>query len=216
MNTLCYNKLTCEKNMQQVIDKYLSEMGHFTDEELFEPGNKLQIKIPYISSGKQINLCPFIIPYYSKKSYLAVGLKTLFMSGFGREDVDRKMDDLISNIRYGEPGRIGEMGWEAEYVIDPKEFTSTERSRILVSGFKRFKKLILKGEWLEGLHAQPGDIIISHPLGIKFDQGFNPESEKEGTYQRSILSKKVFKFGEVKSDGMQYAIFGEDMNMHPI
>ena len=60
----------------QVIDKYLLEMGYFTDEELFEPGDKLQIKIPYIAEGKQINLCPFIVPYYSK-SYLAVGLKSL-------------------------------------------------------------------------------------------------------------------------------------------
>ena len=42
----------------QVIDKYLLEMGYFTDEELFEPGDKLQIKIPYIAEGKQINLCP--------------------------------------------------------------------------------------------------------------------------------------------------------------
>jgi len=200
----------------QVIDKYLLEMGYFTDEELFEPGDKLQIKIPYIAEGKQINLCPFIVPYYSKKSYLAVGLKSLFMSGFAREDVDRKMHDLITNIKYGEPGRLGEMGWEAEYVIDPQEFSATERARILVSGFKKFRKLILKGEWLEGIRAQPGDIIVSHPLGIKFDKGFNPESEEEGTFQRSILSKKVFKFGEVKSDGMQYAIIGEDLDMHPI
>ena len=85
----------------QVIDKYLLEMGYFTDEELFEPGDKLQIKIPYIAEGKQINLCPFIVPYYSKKSYLAVGLKSLFMSGFARQDVDRKMHDLMTNIRYG-------------------------------------------------------------------------------------------------------------------
>ena len=200
----------------QIIDKYLSEMGYFTDEELFEPGDKLQIKIPYISGGKQINLCPFIVPYYSKKSYLAVELKNLFMSGFNREDIDRKMHDLITNSRYGEPGRLGEMGWEAEYVIDPTEFTASERSRILVSGFKKFRQLIIRGEWLEGIHAQPGDIIVSHPLGIKFDKGFNTESEKEGTHQRSILSKRVFKFGEVKSDGMQYAIIGEDLDMHPI
>ena len=98
----------------------------------------------------------------------------------------------------------------------PQEFSATERARILVSGFKKFRKLILRGEWLEGIRTQPGDIIVSHPLGIKFDKGFNPESEQEGTFQRSVLSKKVFKFGEVKSDGMQYAIIGEDLDMHPI
>ena len=57
---------------------------------------------------------------------------------------------------------------------------------------------------------------MSHPLGIKFDMGFTEESEKEGTFQRSVLSKKVFKFGEVKEDGMQYAVIGDDLDMHPI
>ena len=108
------------------------------------------------------------------------------------------------------------MGWDAEYLIDPREFSAEERARIVVSSFKKFRSLILRGEWLDGIRAQPGDIVASRPIGIKFDMGFNDESEKEGTLQRSILSKKVFKFGELKEDGMQYSIIGEDLDMHPI
>lgn len=199
-----------------LIDKYLSELGYFDNDELFEPGDKLQIKIPFVFGEKQINLCPFIIPYYSKKSYLQVELRTCIMSGCNEDTIHYKIKNLMSNIRYGEPGRVGEMGWEAEYITDPRLFTPEERAKILVSGFKKFRKLILKHEWLDGIYAQPGDIIVSHPLGIKFDMGFNEESEKEGTFQRSVLSKKVFRFGELKEDGMQYAIIGEDLDMHPI
>ena len=199
-----------------LIDKYLLELGYSDNDELFGSGDKLQIKVAFVFGEKQINLCPFIVPYYSKKSYLQVELKTCLLSGIPREELDRRMRNLMDNIKYGEPGRLGEMGWEAEYVTDPTLFTIEERARILVSAFKKFRKLILKHEWLDGIHAQPGDIIVSHPLGIKFDKGFNEESEKEGTFQRSILSKKVFKFGELKEDGMQYAIIGEDLDMHPI
>lgn len=199
-----------------LIDKYLLELGYSDDDKLYEPGEKLQIKIPFVFESKQINICPFIVPYYSKKSYLQVELKSCLKSGITREELDTRMKNLMRNIKYGEPGRLGEMGWEAHYITDPTLFTTEERARILVSSFKKFRQLILKHEWLDGIYAQPGDIIVSHPLGIKFDKGFNEESEKEGTFQRSILSKKVFKFGEVKEDGMQYAIIGEDLDMHPI
>jgi hypothetical protein len=46
--------------------------------------------------------------------------------------------------------------------------------------------------------------------------GFNFESERQGTHQRSILSKKVFSFGDIKDDGMQYAIYGDDLKLSPI
>jgi hypothetical protein len=199
-----------------LIDKYLLELGYSDNDELFEPGDKLQIRIPFVFGEKQINLCPFIVPYYSKKSYLQVELKSALTSGCSRDEVDIRMKNLMRNIKYGDPGRLGEMGWEAHYITDPTLFTAEERAKILVSAFKKFRRLILKHEWLDGIYAQPGDIIVSHPLGIKFDKGFNEESEKEGTFQRSVLSKKVFRFGEIKEDGMQYAIIGEDLDMHPI
>lgn len=199
-----------------LIDNYLSELGYNDDSELHEPGQKLQIKIPFVFGDKEINICPFIVPFYTKKSYLDVELKANLTDRLPKNELDFRMECLIKNIQFDKPGRVGEMGWEAEYITDPTEFTATERGRIVVSSFKKFRKLILKGEWLDGITGQPGDIIVSHPLGIKFDMGFTEESEKEGTFQRSVLSKKVFKFGEVKEDGMQYAVIGDDLDMHPI
>tara|TARA_B100002019_G_C21104623_1_gene515285 strand:- start:155 stop:760 length:606 start_codon:yes stop_codon:yes gene_type:complete len=199
-----------------LIDKYLFGLGYEDNSELIEPGQKLQIKIPFEFDNKQINICPFIVPYYTKKSYLDVELKANLTDRIPQDELDFRMKCLIKNIQFDKPGRLGEMGWEAEYITDPSLFTASERARIAVSSFKKFRKLILKGDWLDGIKSQPGDIIVSHPLGIKFDQGFTEDSEKEGTFQRSVLSKKVFKFGEVKEDGMQYAIIGDDLDMHPI
>jgi len=197
------------------IDKYLLSLGYDDKETLYEPGEKLSIKIPFDFNGKRINICPYIIPYYSKKSYIAAEYN--HSSYYDAPEVTRqKILNLIEYIKYPEPGRVGDMGWEAEYLVDPREFTTEERARIVVSSFKKFRTLILKGEWLDGIRAQPGDIVASRPIGIKFDMGFNEESEKEGTLQRSILSKKVFKFGELKEDGIQYSIIGEDLDMHPI
>lgn len=197
------------------IDEYLLSLGYEDKETLYEPGKKLSIKIPFDFNGKRINICPYIVPYYSKKSYIAAEYN--HSSYYDTPEVTKqKILNLIKYIKYPEPGRVGDMGWEAEYLVDPREFTAEERARIVVSSFKKFRTLILKGEWLDGIRAQPGDIVASKPIGIKFDMGFNEESEKEGTLQRSILSKKVFKFGELKEDGMQYSIIGEDLDMHPI
>ena len=197
------------------IEEYLLSLGYDDKEQLYEPGKKLSIKIPFDFNGKRINICPYIIPYYSKKSYIAAEYK--YSVYYDAPEVTRqKILNLIKYIKYPEPGRVGDMGWEAEYIVDPREFTAEERARIVVSSFKKFRTLILKGEWLDGIRAQPGDIVASKPIGIKFDMGFNDKSEKEGTLQRSILSKKVFKFGELKEDGMQYSIIGEDLDMHPI
>lgn len=197
------------------IEEYLLSLGYDDKEPLYEPGKKLSIKIPFNFNGKKINICPYIVPYYSKKSYIAAEYN--YSSYYDAPKVTKqKILNLISYIKYPEPGRVGDMGWDAEYLIDPREFTAEERARIVVSSFKKFRSLILKGEWLDGIRAQPGDIVASRPIGIKFDMGFNDESEKEGTLQRSILSKKVFKFGELKEDGMQYSIIGEDLDMHPI
>lgn len=197
------------------IDEYLLSLGYEDNDILYEPGKKLSIKIPFDFNGKRIIICPYVIPYYSKKSYLAAEYN--YSVYYDSPKITKnKILNLIQNIKYPEPGRVGDVGWEAQYLVDPREFTAEERARITVSSFKKFRSFILKGEWLDGIKAQPGDIIASRPIGIKFDMGFNEESEKEGTLQRSILSKKVFKFGELKEDGMQYAFIGEDLDMHPI
>ena len=113
-----------------------------------------------------------------------------------------------------EPGRVGDVGWDVKYLCDPMEFTPRQRAYITIKSFGQMKKMLFTG--MMGLKARPGDVIASRPTGYKWDMGQTPESEKVGSDQRSVLSKKYFGFGDVKEDGMQYAYYDENYELQPI
>lgn len=196
------------------IDLFLNSLGYEDDSEVIPPSEKKGLKLLYEFGHKKIIIFPYVIVYQNKKSYLNVEYEYSNYYDNNPEITKQKILNLIENIRYPEPGRVGDVGWDAKYLMDPTEFTKKERSYIAVSSFKKFKDFLKTG--MSGECADPGDIICSKPIGIKFDKGFNDDSEQEGTLQRSILSKKVFSFGELKEDGMQYAVYGEDRKLHPI
>lgn len=195
------------------IHNFLETLGYKDNSPIIPASDKIGLKLLYEFDNKKIIIFPYVIVYQNKISYLNVEYE--YSTYYETPDVTKqKILDLIQNIKYPNPGRVGEVGWDAQYLIDPTLFTKKERSYIALSCFKKFKEFLKTG--MKGECADPGDIICSKPLGIKFDKGFNEESELEGTIQRSILSKKVFSFGDLKSDGLQYAIYGEDSELHPI
>lgn len=195
------------------IDNFLTSLGYEDSSSIIPPSDKLGPTLLYQIDDKKILICPYVIVYENKKSYL--NLEYEYSSYYDDyETTKKKMINLINNIQYPNPGRVGEVGWDAKYPIDPTLFTKKERSQIAVSCFKKFKEFLKSG--MNGVCGNPGDIICSKPIGIKFDKGFNDESEQEGTLQRSILSKKVFSFGELKEDGLQYAIYGNNLELYPI
>lgn len=195
------------------IDNLLTSLGYDDKNKLIPPTDKIGPKLLYEFGDKKIIINPYVIVYQNKKSYLNVEYE--YSSYYDDpETTKQKILNLIETIRYPSPGRIGDVGWDAKYLMDPTKFTKKERAYIALSSFKKFKLFLKTG--MNGQCGDPGDIICSRPIGIKFDKGFNDESEKEGTIQRSILSKKVFSFGELKSDGMQYAIYDENLELHPI
>lgn len=195
------------------LDNLLNSLGYFDDSEIIPPSDKIGPKLLYEIGDKKIIICPYVIVYQNKKSYLNIEYN--YSSYYDDpETTKNKILTLIKILNYPSAGRVGDVGWDAKYPIDPTLFTKQERSKIAISSFKKFKHFLKTG--MNGVCADPGDIICSKPIGIKFDKGFNEDSEKEGTIQRSILSKKVFCFGEVKEDGMQYAIYGDNLELHPI
>lgn len=192
---------------------FLNDLGYSEDNKIIQPSDKIGLKLLYEFGNKRIVIFPYVIVYQNKLSYLNVEYEHSSYYD-DRETTKEKMLDLIKNIQYPNPGRVGEVGWDAQYLMDPTLFTKKERAYITLSCFKKFKEFLRTG--MKEECANPGDIICSKPLGIKFDKGFNAESELEGTIQRSVLSKKVFSFGELKNDGLQYAVYGEDSELHPI
>ena len=61
----------------------------------------------------------------------------------------------------------------------------------------------------------PGDVLAAKPHGPKINQGFTEESMLLGKKQRISLGKK-FGFGNIKSDGFQYAIYNKDLSLIPL
>ena len=121
---------------------------------------------------------------------------------------------MIDYIKYPGKGKVYDIGWDAHYFVDPREFTTQERCKIILSGFKDGEKFLKTGSGF--FTPKPNDIVASKPSGIKIDKGFNTESEKEGTLQRASIYKKLYSYGDIKEHGMQYAMYDQDMNLIPI
>lgn len=60
-----------------------------------------------------------------------------------------------------------------------------------------------------------GDILAAKPQGPKINNGFTDESILLGKKQRISLGKR-FGFGDIKSDGFQYAIYDENLSLNPL
>ena len=198
------------------IHDYIKTLGYDDNSPIEGVHLKVGTKFGFEFDGNGIVICPYVIEYKNKLTYINLAYENL-RTKHSPVKLMKKIENLIENIRYPEPGRIGDVGWDVKYLVDPTNFTAKQRAKIAVSSFRQMKKLLIGTEsGMAGLKGEPGDIIVSDPLGIKFDLGHTKESEQQGTIQRSVLSKKVFNFGDVKEDGMQYAIYDEDYNLQPI
>ena len=198
------------------IHDYIKTLGYGDDSPIEGVQLKVGTKFAFEFRGNGIVVCPYVIEYKNKLTYINLEYEQL-RSKHSSSKVTDKIKHLIQNIRYPEPGRVGDVGWDVKYLVDPREFTAKERAKIAISSFRKMKELLIGTDsGMAGLKGEPGDIIVSDPLGIKFDLGHTKESEQQGTIQRSVLSKKVFNFGDVKEDGMQYAIYDQDYNLQPI
>ena len=198
------------------IHDYIKTLGYDDNSPIEGVHLKVGTKFGFEFDGNGIVICPYVIEYKNKLTYINLAYENL-RPKHSPVKLMKKIENLIENIRYPEPGRIGDVGWDVKYLVDPTNFTAKQRAKIAVSSFRQMKKLLIGTEsGMAGLKGEPGDIIVSDPLGIKFDLGHTKESEQQGTIQRSILSKKVFNFGDVKEDGMQYAIYDQDYNLQPL
>ena len=198
------------------IHDYIKTLGYDDNSPIEGVHLKVGTKFGFEFDGNGIVICPYVIEYKNKLTYINLAYENL-RPKHSPVKLMKKIENLIENIRYPEPGRIGDVGWDVKYLVDPTNFTAKQRAKIAVSSFRQMKKLLIGTEsGMAGLKGEPGDIIVSDPLGIKFDLGHTKESEQQGTIQRSVLSKKVFNFGDVKEDGMQYAIYDQDYNLQPI
>lgn len=194
------------------IDTILSKLGYHDNSEVFPTPEKVTVKLLYKFDSGSIIISPFAIQYPNKKSYLNVEYEYYYDEP--EEVIESKIKSLIEIIKYPSPGKVLDVGWDAEYLVDPRVFTKKERAKIAISSYKKFKYFLKNG--MPNVILEENDILVARALGIKFDKGFNQESELEGSSQRERIATKILGFGTLKDDGLQYAMYDKDLNIIPI
>ncbi len=195
------------------LNQFLLSLGYEDNNMIITPPEKTGPILEYNINNQKVNIHPYVITYENKKSYLNVEY-VYSVYHYSEEKTKNRIRSLIDIIKYPNPGKVYDVGWDIRCSVNPIEFSKKDRSHLAISIFKQCKKCLETGAGF--FHPTPGDIVGSRPVGIKLDMGFNFESERKGTHQRSILSKKVFSFGDIKDDGMQYAVYGNDLKLYPI
>lgn len=183
-------------------ERTLWKMGYRRREPIHPKQEKVLQPVKYEFEGGQIVLTTFIIPYYTKKSYL-------WLEHLDGGDVKT----LAKRIRYNQPGRIYEVGYEAQYTVHPSEISRNVRKSVMMDFIKMTRKNLKEG--MLGFTPNEGDIVAAFPHGPKIDMGFNASSLAVGRRQRAAVARR-FGFGQLYSDDFQYSIYDSEGNLSPL
>ena len=187
-------------------------MGYRDNSPVLGSNDKILRQINYMcENNSAIGIICYIIPYYTKKSFLYESYKEDLAYGDYSYAFER-LKNLISFIDYSHNGRVGVVGWEAVYTKVPEKFSKLERKKIVFDLFKRL------GDWLKHGDKQfqpnPYDVLSCRPQGPKVEEGFTADSMFRGSMQRAKIAQK-YGFSDIKNDGCQYAIYDKDLKLSP-
>ena len=138
--------------------------------------------------------------YKNKKSYLYE---------YYKKYSKKKTADLLSKIKYNQKNNIFEVIWMIDGNL--RNLTISDSKIILFAFIKEIKKRIPIG--ICGEIPRPNDILVCKPIGsqlISISENFIV-----GANHKASLYKRLG-FGELDEDLCQYAIYDENMILHPI
>ena len=138
--------------------------------------------------------------YKNKKSYLYE---------YYKKYSKKKTADLLSKIKYNQKNNIFEVIWMIDGNL--RNLTISDSKIILFAFIKEIKKRIPVG--ICNSNPNPNDILMCRPTGSQVVE--IPENFMIGAKQRASLYKRLG-FGELDEDFRQYAIYDENMILHPI
>lgn len=190
-------------------ESLLGELGYQDNLPLYPQEEKRIHQVIYKCPSGAMSIYTFIILYETKKSYLYPE----YVHNIDAPDLKEKIKTLAERIYFNEKTRVAEVGWEVVYSKNPDEFTFNERKKILYSFIKDTYNHLENG--MAKTKPQIGDILAANPYGPKINDGFTEKSLEIGKYQRALLAKK-FGFGQLYSDGFQYARYDENLILRPI
>jgi len=144
--------------------------------------------------------------YKNKKSYLYE---------YYKKYSKKKTADLLSKIKYNQKNNIFEVIWMIDGNL--RNLTISDSKIILFAFIKEMRKKIFLKKLLylpvEIHNPNPNDILMCKPTGSQVVE--IPENFMIGVKQRASLYKRLG-FGELDEDLRQYAIYDENMILHPI
>jgi len=197
--------------MLEKFNNILNDIGYSDNSQIYPQENKKRNQIVYTCDSGLMSIYSYVIPYMNKKSYVYLE----FLDSEEKHSLEKiksNIKELCDNIIFNQKTKLGEVGWEVVYSKQPNEFTLHERKKIFFS-FMKIAKNNLKGCF--DISPNPGDVLAARPQGPKINQGFTEESILLGKKQRISLGKR-FGFGDIKSDGFQYAIYDENLALNPL
>lgn len=138
--------------------------------------------------------------YKNKKSYLYE---------YYKNHSKKKTVNLLSKIKYDQKTSISEIIWSIEGNL--KRLTAKDNKSILFAFLKEIKTIIPIG--MCKYFPKPKDILVCKPVGSQIIE--IPENFIIGANHKASLYKRLG-FGELDEDLRQYAIYDENMILHPI
>lgn len=194
-----------------LFDSILDSIGYSDSSEVYSQEDKKKNQIVYKCDSGLMSIYSYVIPYRNKKSYVYLEFLDS-QEKYSSEETKSIIKNLCDNIIFNQKTKLGEVGWEVVYSKQPSEFTLNERKKIFFS-FMKIAKNNLKGCF--DILPNPGDVLAARPQGPKINEGFTEESILLGKKQRISLGKR-FGFGDIKSDGFQYAIYDKNLSLNPL
>jgi hypothetical protein len=202
-----------DPNSVKSFDSLMEKLGYSQDDSPIHLGKeKEKRQVNYMCpDGSAMAAYLFLIPWLNKRSYVydEFAYAHYYKSPFLEDKIKIHTDHII----YEEKTRVAEVGWEIIYTKEPKEFNLNTRKQIIFNICNQIEDCLKNG--LYEYKPQPGDILVSRPLGPKIDQGFTESSIELGTRQRGIIAKK-FGFGEVYPNDLQYARYNDQLTLEPL
>lgn len=193
-------------------ERLIRKLGYRDRSPIHSRKERIRNQINYMcEDGSAMGVFCFLIPFFTKKSYIYIDFK--YLKWINDPYLELKVKTLAQYIKLEEKTRIGEVGWEVIYTKNPDQFSMKEKVKIIFDLFQRMSLMLKKGEFK--FEPRSGDILASRPYGPKINEGFTNSSIVQGTSQRGRVAQK-FGFGPVKQNDFQYARYDENGNLNPI
>jgi hypothetical protein len=144
--------------------------------------------------------------YFSVRNYKN---KKNYLYEYYKKYSKKKTIDLLTKIKYNQKTNIFEVIWTIEG--DLKRLTLNDNRAVLFSFIKEIKKRIPIG--ICTAYPNPNDILMCRPVNNQIIE--IAENFITGARHKASLYKRLG-FGELDEDFCQYAIYDENMILHPI